>query len=153
MIRQLPISLNACHKSDVRSQFAALCWRLQGDAPEILLITTRGTGRWIVPKGWPMDGMTPAASAAQEAWEEAGVIGTPAEECLGLYSYTKKVADGAAVPCLVMVYPVRVGELREDFPEKGQRRRDWFSLPEAALRVREAALAQIIGGFDPGALS
>ena len=60
MIKQLPLKLRAASKNDVRSQFAALCYRIKAGNPEILLITSRGTGRWIVPKGWPEDGMTPA---------------------------------------------------------------------------------------------
>ncbi len=152
MIKQLPISVQAAHKSDVRSQFAALCWRLNRGKPEILLITTRGSGRWIVPKGWPMDAMTPAASAAQEAWEEAGVIGEPADRCLGLFSYLKTVAPDRVLPCVAMVYPVRVESLATDFPEKGQRRRKWFPSDKAATKVDEPELARILRDFDPHTL-
>lgn len=101
-----------------------------------------------MPKGWPMDGKTPAQSAAQEAWEEAGVVGKPHEQCLGLYSYTKSIGDGAALPCVALVYPVRVKSLAPDFPERGQRRRKWFSPKKAAARVQEPELARILRDFD-----
>lgn len=148
MIKQLPISIRASHKSDVRSQFSALCYRVVHRKPQILLVTSRGSGRWIVPKGWPMDGKTPAQSAAQEAWEEAGVIGKPQERCLGLYSFNKNVGDGVDLPCLALVYPVRVRSLMADYPEQGQRRRKWFTPQKAAARVQEPELARILRDFD-----
>jgi len=153
MITQLPITTNAQHKSDVRSQFAALCYRLSKKGnPKILLVTSRRTGRWIIPKGWPMDGLTPAATATQEAWEEAGVRGIFVEQCLGLYSY-QKWRDGAVpLPCMVMVYPVAVTELAEDFPEQDQRRRKWFSPAKAATQVAEPELARILQDFHPRVL-
>jgi 8-oxo-dGTP pyrophosphatase MutT (NUDIX family) len=75
LVKQLPISVGGGKKSDVRTQFAALCYRVVKKKVKVLVISSRGTGRWIVPKGWPMDGKTPADAALQEAWEEAGVIG------------------------------------------------------------------------------
>lgn len=152
MIKQLPISIQASHKSDVRSQFSALCFRFRGDKPEILLITSRGSGRWIVPKGWPIDGLTPAESAAQEAWEEAGVTGKAYDRCLGLYSYNKTVG-GAGLPIVTLVYPVRVKSLACNFPEEGQRVRKWYSQKKAASLVAQPELARIIKDFDPKQLA
>jgi 8-oxo-dGTP pyrophosphatase MutT (NUDIX family) len=152
MIKQLPISIRASHKSDVRSQFAALCYRIRRGKPEILMITSRGTGRWIVPKGWPIDGKTPAASAAQEAWEEAGVAGTTHDSCLGLYSYNKILEDGSSAPCVAMVYAIKVKSLAKDFPEKGQRVRQWMTPKKAAALVAEPELARILKDFDPRAV-
>lgn len=152
MIKQLPISFRASHKSDVRSQFAALCFRIRRGKPEILLITARGSGRWILPKGWPMDGLTPADSAALEAWQEAGVSGEAFDRCLGLYSYSKSIA-GTGLPIMTMVYPVRVKSLASKFPEAGQRRRKWFSPKKAAKKVAEPELARILKGFDPSRLA
>lgn len=151
MIKQLPISVDATHKSDVRTQFAALCYRLKHDKPEILLITARGSGRWIIPKGWPMDAMTPGQCAGQEAWEEAGVIGKVFDRALGLFSYQKMIG-GTGVPVVAMVYPVRVDSLAKDFPEAGQRTREWFGPKKAAKQVEEPELARILKGFDPGGL-
>jgi len=148
MMKQLPITFTAAHKSDVRSQFSALCYRFRRGKPEILLITSRGTGRWIIPKGWPMDGLTPAASAAQEAWEEAGVRGRVFDQCLGLFSYSKSVG-GKGLPIVVMVYPLRVKTLAGTYPEEGQRTRKWFAQGKAAGLVGHPELAQIIRDFDP----
>jgi len=148
MIKQLPISVDAAHKSDVRTQFAALCYRIKRGETEILLITARSSGRWIIPKGWPMDAMTPGECAGQEAWEEAGVIGKVLDRALGLFSYQKMI-DGAEVPIVAMVYPVRVDSLANVFPEAGQRKREWFTSKKAAKQVAEPELARILKGFDP----
>ena len=147
-IKQLPISPRAQHKSDVRTQFAALCYRLRKGKPEILMITSRASRRWIIPKGWPMDGKTPAQSAMTEAWEEAGVIGKPIDLCLGLYSYRKWMGPKQFLPCVALVYPVKVKSLADDFPEKGQRKRKWMRPKKAAERVSEPELAQILRNFD-----
>ena len=124
-------------KRETRSQFAALCYRIKGNKVQILLVTTRRTGRWIVPKGWPMDGKTPAECAAQEAWEEAGVEGRAQDRCLGLYSYTKNVDQETGLPCVAMVYPVRVKSLSAKYPEAKERKRKWFSLRKATQVVGE----------------
>ncbi|MCF3593371.1 NUDIX hydrolase [Rhodobacteraceae bacterium LMO-12] len=147
--KQLPISVLAERKGDMRTQFAALCWRLTKGKPEILLITSRGTNRWIIPKGWPMSGETPGQGALTEAWEEAGVIGKAYEQCLGLYSYTKRVDDDTLLPCVAMIYPVKVAKLAKEFPEAGQRKRKWVSPKKAATLVKEPELAQILKTFDP----
>lgn len=114
-----------------------------------MLITSRRSGRWIIPKGWPIEGLTPARSAAQEAWEEAGVTGKPYEKCIGLFSYQKILGEGLGLPCLVLVYPLKVKSLATEFPEVGQRRRKWFSTNEAASHVQEPELARILRDFDP----
>jgi len=154
MITQLPITTKGSSKRDQRSQFAALCYRINKKGnPKILLVTSRGTGRWVMPKGWPMDGHTAAATAAQEAWEEAGVRGTAIEQCLGQYSYQKWRDPAAQLPIVVMVYPVAVIKLVDEFPEQGQRERKWFSPAMAADNVQEPELARILQAFHPSALS
>ncbi len=149
MIKQLPIFLSGAGKRDVRTQFAALCYRIRKSKIQVLMITSRGSQRWIVPKGWPMDGRTPAASAAQEAWEEAGVRGRSDERCLGIFSFSKDADDLGALPCLAMVYAVEVDSLAEEFPEAGQRQRKWMSRKKAARLVSEPELARILRDFDP----
>jgi len=134
-----------------RVQYAALCYRAQRGKLQILMITSRDTGRWIIPKGWPMDDRSPAECAAQEAWEEAGVLGHAAEEPEGAYSYAKALGPRTAVPCKVEVFALRVQRLARQFPEKGQRRRKWFSPQKAALKVAEPDLAQMLAGFVPPA--
>ena len=149
MIKQLPLSLRASSKNDVRSQFAALCYRVILDKPQILLITSRRSRRWILPKGWPEDGMTPAECALKEAWEEAGVHGKSQNFCLGLFAYAKLVTKKVSYPCVAMVYPVKVKSLAKDYPEKAQRQRLWMSPKKAAQRVSEPELSRIIRDFDP----
>lgn len=153
IIKQLPLSFGQAEKSDVRTQFAALCYRVKKDKIQVLLVTSRGSQRWILPKGWPMDAKTPAESAAIEAWEEAGVIGTPDPRPLGLFSYSKTLEDGDPdLPCVAMVYGLKVKSLADDYPEAGQRRRRWVSRKKAARLVDEPELSRILRDFDPRAL-
>lgn len=131
------------------SQMGALCYRIDNGKLRVLLITSRRTGRWIVPKGWPMSGRDAADTAAQEAWEEAGVVGKCRSRSLGHYFYFKVMPDGNEAPCLVEVFPIKVKRLAENFPERSERRRRWFSPKKAAMRVAEPELAQMIRKFDP----
>jgi 8-oxo-dGTP pyrophosphatase MutT (NUDIX family) len=147
------VSLRKRQKHDVRVQFAALCYRVAKARPEFLLVTSRDTRRWIVPKGWPMDGHTPTEAALIEAYEEAGVSGRAFDACIGVYSYVKRMRPGPDLACLVMVYPVLVKRLAQDYPEKGQRRRRWLSRKKAAQKASESALGRIILDFDHTLLS
>lgn len=133
--------------STPRSQYAALCWRMHRGQVEVLLITSRDTGRWVIPKGWPMDGMDPADAAAREAWEEAGVTGETMPDALGFYSYDKVMKPGHSLPCAVAVYPLRVGELADKFPERKERRRKWFVAAKAARKVAEPELRELLAGL------
>jgi 8-oxo-dGTP pyrophosphatase MutT (NUDIX family) len=133
----------------VRTQYAALCWRAGPSGTEVLLVTSRDTGRWIIPKGWPMLGMAPEAAAAQEAWEEAGVEGLVNPVALGRYGYQKVLALAVPVPCAVVVYGLQVTRQAETYPEAHERRRAWFPLAEAAPLVQEPDLGRLIAGFVP----
>jgi len=139
-------------KRDVRTQFAALCWRQTGAGVQILLVTSRQRRRWILPKGWPMDGATPAEAAETEAWEEAGVVGKTKPVCLGIFSYTKELNPQDKLPCVVAVFPVKVTKIRDSWPEKKDRKRKWFSPAEAAAKVDEPELSAMIAKFDPAAI-
>lgn len=152
-IRQLPLSVGGARKGEVRMQLAALPWRLRGGKPQILLITSRSTRRWIVPKGWPMDGRTPAEAAAAEAWEEAGARGRPSDICLGIYGYTKGRDEDRDLPVMVALYPLRVSALATQWPEARERRRKWMTRRKAAARVDEPELAALIESFDPSRLA
>jgi len=146
---QLPLAMEAAKKRQVRSQFAALPFRVTDDGCEILLITSRTRKRWIIPKGWPEPGMTPAESAEKEAFEEGGVKGKAYDLCLGVYSYPKYMDDGTMIPCLGMVYPLRVKTVVAKYPERHERRRKWFSPKKASSLVSERELKKIIKTFDP----
>jgi 8-oxo-dGTP pyrophosphatase MutT (NUDIX family) len=132
-----------------RQQVGALCWRLKDKSAQVLLITSRDTGRWIVPKGWIMDGRTEAQSALTEAWEEAGVIGAVSEAAMGQFVYPKVLADGVVLPVRVALFPVEVARLKRRYPEIGQRERRWFRPAAAAERLGEADLARIVATFVP----
>ncbi len=126
-------------------QIAALPLRWNAmDEVEVLMITSRDTGRWVVPKGWTMKDVKPWAAAAIEALEEAGAKGHIAREVFGTYRYDKILDDGSAWPCRVRVYPMIVEKLKEDWKEKDQRRRQWFSMALAATLVDEPELADML---------
>lgn len=149
MTNQLPISLHGGAKGSARTQFAALCWRKRRGKVQVLLITSRRRKRWIVPKGWPMDGKTPATCALIEAWEEAGVKGAASDMCIGVYSYERLREGEETIPCLALLYPVKVKALRKKFPEMRDRRRKWVSRKKAAKMVAHRELAKLITGFSP----
>lgn len=111
---------------------------------EILLITSRDTRRWVVPRGNPIAGKSPAESAAQEAFEEAGIIGPVEIEAMGRYSYLKRRRFGMTRRAVVHLFRMMVAEERDDWPEKAERERRWFPAKEAAAAVHEAELARII---------
>ncbi len=138
-----------------RSQYGAVCWRMHRGHVQVLLITSRDTGRWVIPKGWPIDGLDPAASAAREAWEEAGVKGDPVATALGLYAYDKMLSPDRALPCAVVVYPLRVVELAAKFPERKERRRKWFDAAKASRKVAEPELRGLLASLaaDPDQLA
>jgi len=147
-----PIGVADIPDGKARTQVAALCWRIEDGKPQVLLITSRETGRWVLPKGWPVEGKSAFESARTEAWEEAGVEGKVSDDCLGLYAYYKVLGPGMDVPCVVAVYPLKVKALADDFPERPERKRQWFSPKKAAQRVDEPELKELLRGFDPKAL-
>nr|WP_184702181.1 NUDIX hydrolase [Rhizobium lusitanum] len=132
-----------------RQQYAALCYRLKKKTGELemLLLTSRDTGRWVIPKGWPMPGKLSHEVAAREAYEEAGVRGAVETTPLGSFGYDKVLKDGIQVPCRVQVYALEVNELVKNFKEKGERSMEWVSCDEAVKRVREPELRDLILAF------
>jgi 8-oxo-dGTP pyrophosphatase MutT (NUDIX family) len=113
---------------------------------QVLLVTSRETRRWVLPKGWT-EKCGPARQAEREAYEEAGIRGRIAEKPIGTYAYPKRLRDGATVTCKVDVFPLAVEELLEDWPEKAQRERRWFPLAEAASAVQEGSLGALMLGL------
>jgi 8-oxo-dGTP pyrophosphatase MutT (NUDIX family) len=143
------VARDAKGPSGARIQYGALCWRPREGGVEVMLITSRDTGRWVIPKGWPMAGLAPEAAAAQEAWEEAGVKGTINPVCLGRFGYMKCLTPEASVPCAVAVYGLRVESVATKYPEIKARNRQWFGQAEAATLVDESELRRLIEGFVP----
>lgn len=128
-------------------QYAALPYRLNGESVEILIITSRRTHRWIIPKGWPMADCRPTACAAREALEEAGVSGEMGKRAIGHFRYLKMLRNGFSIPCRVEVFPLRVTRERHDWDEKNARERRWCSVAEAAAAVGEPQLRVMIRRF------
>jgi 8-oxo-dGTP pyrophosphatase MutT (NUDIX family) len=134
-------------------QYGALCFRYKegGSEVEVLVITSRESRRWIIPKGWPMKGKKPYEVAAIEAWEEAGVRGRAKKKPVGRYTYLKELADGNVAFCIVDLFPIEVTAMMTDFKERGQRAFAWVSPSEAARRVREIELKSLLVNFKPNA--
>ncbi|PUB17528.1 NUDIX hydrolase [Yoonia sediminilitoris] len=127
-----------------RLQVAALCHRGDGDDKEYLLVTSRDTGRWIIPKGWPIRGLKSNEAALQEAWEEAGVRNSKVtKNPVGSYSYQKRQDTGLEIPVETLVYAVAVKDLSEDFPEAHERTRKWVKADAAAAMVNEDELKSL----------
>ncbi len=128
----------------VRSQIAAMpIRRLPGGGLEVLLVTSRTTRRWIVPKGWPIKGLTDPEAAAREAYEEAGVVGHIVKEPAGRYSYWKRMSDHFVL-CEVTLFLLDVERQLPTWAEQGQRESRWFSPEDAADLVDEPELASAI---------
>jgi 8-oxo-dGTP pyrophosphatase MutT (NUDIX family) len=126
-------------------QYAALPYRRRGTSrTEVMLITSRETGRWVIPKGWPKKRRAPYASAAREALEEAGVVGEVERSPIGSYSYKKHLKRGRVVICQVDVFLLKVKRIKKHWPEEYEREAQWFSRAAAAEAVGEPLLSDII---------
>lgn len=130
-----------------RVQVAALPWRLSGGEVEIMLVTSRGTGRWVLPKGWPEASERLAEAAAREAGEEAGISGGIAEREAGRFYYEKVLPTGLEWHCEVHVFPLEVDNVADKWPEMKKRKRSWFRAVDAAKLVSEPDLAELIARF------
>jgi len=129
-------------------QFGTIAWRTsESGRPLVLLITSRDTGRWVVPRGNPIPGLPPHLSAAQEAYEEAGVRGPVTSEAVGQYGYRKARRSGRGVRARVTLYPLKVEEELDDWPEASERTRRWFAPAEAAEAVLEPELKTLLARF------
>ena len=131
-----------------RIQYAALPYRLRSNSrTQVMLVTSRETGRWVIPKGWPQKRKTPCASAAREAREEAGVVGRVGKHPIGTYSYKKRLKKGVVVACEVRVFPLKFKRQQKNWREREEREVHWFSRAKAARVVMEPALRAIIRGL------
>lgn len=142
------VTQSSLNEGRTYTQYGAVCWRMHRGRVEVLLVTSRDTGRWIIPKGWPMKGVMAKDAAAREAWEEAGVEGKVDGAFIGDYSYTKVRMRKCDRFCVVQVFPLRVARLVDKFPEKKHRRRKWFLASDAARLVNEPELREILQKID-----
>src|SRR5271169_3347722 len=126
-------------------QYAALPYRQKGNSStEVLLVTSRDTGRWIIPKGWPLKGKAPHRVAAREAHEEAGVVGKINRRAIGSFSYEKRLKSGRVIVCEVQVFVLKVKRQHASWLEKGERKVKWLSRTKAAKTVGDRVLGTII---------
>jgi 8-oxo-dGTP pyrophosphatase MutT (NUDIX family) len=129
-------------------QYAALPYRHAGEL-QVLLVTSRETGRWVLPKGWPMIGKTPHGTARREARAEAGIVGRVERSPIGSFHYEKRLADGERLTCEVHVFPLAVERQRKRWPEQSQRTLAWVTPEDAARMVNEPGLAALLATFAP----
>jgi 8-oxo-dGTP pyrophosphatase MutT (NUDIX family) len=126
-------------------QYGALPYRQPSDAAfEVMLITSRDTARWIIPKGWPAAGEAAWDSAAREAREEAGIVGHISKRPIGSYHYMKRLDNGLPIWCTVEVFALEVVERLKSWPEQRERITRWFTLEDAANAVDEPDLGTLI---------
>jgi 8-oxo-dGTP pyrophosphatase MutT (NUDIX family) len=128
----------------VGRQCAALPFADRAGEMQVMLVTSRETRRWVLPKGWCEKSVPPHEQAAIEAYEEAGLIGEIASEAIGRYRYAKRLPNNLHLECEVEVFPLRVDRQVKHWPEKRQRQTAWFTLGQAALVVEEAGLAMLL---------
>lgn len=151
LLQQLAAKPDKLFTGAFRQQYGALCFRFRNEGPdvEVLVMTSRDSRRWVIPKGWPIKKKKPHEVATIEAWEEAGVKGQAREEPVGRYTYLKWLDNGDVAPAIVDVYQIQVFAQTDDFKEKGQRELAWVSPDEAARRVREIELKSLLVEFKP----
>ncbi len=113
----------------------------------MLLVTSRETRRWVVPKGNPIKGLELHEAAAHEAYQEAGVAGIPCPTALGEYRYQKRRRNGTTRNVIVALFPLAVRTQADEWPEQDERESRWFDLPGAAAAVDEPDLKSLIAGF------
>ncbi|MBL1173669.1 NUDIX hydrolase [Pantanalinema sp. GBBB05] len=128
-------------------QSGVIPYRIRSRTIEILLITTSSGNHWGIPKGWISLFMSPADSAAKEAWEEAGVLGSVITPAIGDYQIRKW-----GYPCQVKVFFMQVQEVADQYPEVKQRQRQWFSLDKAIKRVKDPELQRLFSQVEPSLL-
>jgi 8-oxo-dGTP pyrophosphatase MutT (NUDIX family) len=134
----------------VGTQFAALPFRVTPEGLRVLLLTSRETRRWIIPKGWPIHGLKPRDVAAREAFEEGGLVGRlVGKHPIGSYHYSKRLPDYQDKLCYVRVFLLRVDHQVDEWPEKEQREWRWVDPIKAASMVDEGGLAEIIRSAFP----
>lgn len=143
-IREFALSIRHSFGEPAQAQYAALPYRRRKGRTEFLLITSRETRRWVLPKGWPVSEGDPLQTVIAEAWEEAGLKGEVRPTPIGAYHYPKRLKSGDTVTCRVTVYPFVVRTEKKEFPEAGIRTLRWVSREEAIRMVQEEELKDLL---------
>jgi 8-oxo-dGTP pyrophosphatase MutT (NUDIX family) len=128
-------------------QFAALPYCVRDEALHVLLVTSRETKRWVIPKGWPEKEMAPYEVASHEAFEEAGLVGTAAMRPYATFEYVKRLGVKQTIKCLVEVFLFQVQRELDRWPEMSERERVWMTPSEAAAAVADPGLSEILLAF------
>ena len=128
--------------AEAARQAGAIPYKVVDGQVVFLIVTSRRTGRWIFPKGAPIEGLSPPEVAAREAYEEGGVEGLVGEAPLGFYS-TVKVKGVRRIGVEVNLYPLEVETQHDTWPETGQRHRHWVLLPEARRLLSDQRLTEL----------
>jgi len=135
-------------KMSTYTQVAALPFIILRDELLICLITSRETGRWVIPKGWPKLDINNDQMAQQEAEEEAGLHGNISKTPIGTYRYKKKLHIFATITCKVKVYPFHVTHQDLDWPEKNQRQLSWTLISKAINQVEEPEFSSLLANLN-----
>lgn len=130
-------------------QYSALPYRYtETGTLEILLVTSRSRRRWILPKGLPIEGLTPSQTTARAAYEEAGVRGTVHDKPVGRFVYDRRIdEDGQSMSCEVTVFPLEVDRQHQIWPEVWQRETRWLTFGEATVLIDDAGLKPLLRSF------
>ncbi|WP_176594114.1 NUDIX hydrolase [Sphingobium sp. EM0848] len=129
-------------------QSAAIPYRHNSSgALEVLLVSSRRSGRWVLPKGANKRGLRPYQSAAREAFEEAGALGVISAFEIGTYRQHKIQRNGNSVPIYVTAYPLSVQSVLQSWPEMSLRRRRWMTIGDAAIAVRDTEISAVLHAF------
>ena len=134
-------------KKRTYNQYAALPYAVRNGDLAVMLVTSRETGRWVIPKGWPEKKLKGHQVAALEAYEEAGLIGEVAVKPIATFVYAKRLGETERKRCRVAVFLFAVHQELEDWPEKDQRKREWTTPKQAAARVSEKGLIKLLLGL------
>ncbi|MEO1494428.1 MAG: NUDIX hydrolase [Pseudomonadota bacterium] len=158
MTEQVDVSLNdrqaeeaadvgpLSYVAGITRQAGAMAWRERDGIKQIVIITSRRTGRWVFPKGGIDPGMTEAMTAANELYEEAGVIGVPDEHPIGTYR-TAKIRPPLIWTVEIALYPVRITDVLDAWLESGQRERRFVTMDEAEHLLAEPEMAALARAF------
>jgi 8-oxo-dGTP pyrophosphatase MutT (NUDIX family) len=128
-------------------QYAALPVMVIRSTLHVLLITSRVTPRWIIPKGHPEEGMQPSAVALLEAQEEAGVSGAISKKPIGRYRSHKCLPSGIVVPAEVTVFRLDVSEHLAKWKECLERKIMWVPLSQAIELADDGGLSKFLEGL------
>ena len=126
------------------SQLACICYKKKNNKVKIILITSRGQRRWLIPKGWLIKGKTPIETVITEVWEEAGITGNVTKKSVGIIKYKKYVPNAEALEISAEVYLMKVNKLYKSYPERLERKRKWFTIKEAIKKVDEPQLSKLL---------